>query len=453
MKKLIFAVLAVIVMAAPVANAQKVNKEALVAKLAKVDADSKDAKKGAKAATWLARGTAYLEAAEAPSKDIFLDMDYTVAAVALGRATSQNENVVISGTPCTEYVYPMLKVYVAGGKVAGWVVTSPVKEGNLAMEAANSFVKAGQLDAKQAAKVNEGLEKVKNYYSTAGTVAFRSGDAAAAAAAYTAADQVQNMPGFTGKKNGDFIYNAGLTYVMDGEKNPASFAKGAEALTKALESGYTDENGNIYYYLFHAYYGQKDSSVRVANMQRAKQVLMEGMAKFPANTRIIEGLISIYTDPENPVGDPQELVAMVDDAVAKNPQNKDLWNGRAIMFNSMKNYDEAIKSFEKVVELDPKDAQAAFNLGLLHIYKGDALNDEISKRDYKSNAEWKADQQKVVDSYKAAVPVLEAAYELNPNSLPTVETLKVLTFRLRDEEGMMPKYEKYNKAFEALKAN
>jgi tetratricopeptide (TPR) repeat protein len=188
-------------------------------------------------------------------------------------------------------------------------------------------------------------------------------------------------------------------------------------------------------------------------MQRAKQVLMEGMAKFPANTRIIEGLISIYTDPENPVGDPQELVAMVDGALAKDPQNKDLWNGRAIMFNSMKNYDEAINSFAKVVELDPKDAQAAFNLGLLHIYKADALNEEMSKRDYKSNAEWKADQDKVIASYKNAVPVLEAAYELNPNSLPTVETLKVLTFRLRDEEGMMPKYEKYNKALEALKAN
>ena len=103
--------------------------------------------------------------------------------------------------------------------------------------------------------------------------------------------------------------------------------------------------------------------------------------------------------------------------------------------------------------MDPKDAQAAFNLGLLHIYKAESLNEEMSKRDYKSNAEWKADQEKVIASYKNAVPVLEAAYELNPNSLPTVETLKVLTFRLRDEEGMMPKYEKYNKALEALKAN
>ena len=452
MKKLIFAVLAVIVMAAPVANAQKVNKEALVAKLAKVDADSKDAKKAAKAATWLARGTAYLEAAEAPSKDIFLDMDYTVAAVALGRATSQNENVVISGTPCTEYVYPMLKVYVAGGKVAGWVVTSPVKEGNLAMEAANSFVKAGQLDAKQAAKVNEGLEKVKNYYSTAGTVAFRSGDAAAAAAAYTAADQVQNMPGFTGKKSGDFIYNAGLTYVMDGEKNPASFAKGAEALTKALESGYADENGNIYYYLFHAYYGQKDSSVRVANLQRAKTILMEGLAKYPANTLIVEGLIGLYTDRENPVGDPQELVSMVDGALERDPQNKSLWNSRAIMFDRMKNYPESIRSFQKVVELDPQNVQATYNLALSYIFQGDAMNDEMNSRDYKSNADFQADQKKVIEAYKPAVPVLEAAHKLDPKHMGVLETLKSLTFRLRDEEGMMAKYEQYNKALNELKA-
>ena len=452
MKKLIFAVMAIIVMAAPIANAQKANKEALVAKLAKVDADSQDAKKAAKGATWLARGNAYLEAAEAPSKDIFPGMDYSLASAALGRAMSQTDNVNVGGVACTEYTYPMLKVYVAGGKIASWVVTSPVKEGDLAMEAANSFVKAGQVDAKLAAKVNEGLEKVKNYYSTAGTVAYKIGEAGKAAEAYMAADKVQNMSGFTGQKSGDFIYNAGLTYVMDGEKTPASFAKGAEALTKALEAGYADENGNIYYYLFHAYYGQKDSSVRVANLQRAKTILMEGLAKFPANTLIVEGLIGLYTDRENPVGDPQELVSMVDGALERDPQNKSLWNSRAIMFDRMKNYPESIKSFQKVVELDPQNVQATYNLALSYIFQGDAMNDEMNSRDYKSNADFQADQKKVIEAYKPAVPVLEAAHKLDPKHLGVLETLKSLTFRLRDEEGMMAKYEQYNKALNELKA-
>ena len=49
MKRLILAVMAITLMAAPMANAQKVNKAAIVAKLDKADADSKDAKKGSKA--------------------------------------------------------------------------------------------------------------------------------------------------------------------------------------------------------------------------------------------------------------------------------------------------------------------------------------------------------------------------------------------------------------------
>ncbi len=453
MKRLILAVMAITLMAAPMVNAQKVNKAAIVAKLDKADADSKDAKKGSKGATWLTRGNAYYEAVNAPIADLFVGMEDAMLALTMGKADAQNANVELNGKNCVEYVYPWVKVYATDGKVVSWIVTQTVKDGDLAGEAVASFKKALELDSKLASKVAEGLNKVENYHSTMGNVYLDAGLSAQAAQSYMAAYNTQQTPGYNGDVKNDYLYYAGYLYVVDGSTNPDSFAKGADVLSKALDAGYADADGFIYYYLFHAYYGQKDSSVRVANMQRAKQVLMEGMAKFPANTRIIEGLITIYTDPENPVGDPQELVKMVDDALAKDPKNKDLWNGRAIMFNSMKNYDEAINSFTKVVELDPKDAQAAFNLGLLHIYKADALNEEVNTRDYKSQAEWKADQEKVIASYKDAVPVLEAAYELNPNSLPTVETLKVLTFKLRDEEGMMAKYEKYNKALAALNAN
>ena len=164
-------VMAVMVMAAPVANAQNIDRDAEIAKLKKADATLQDAKKAAKGATWIARGNAYYEAAEAPSKDIFQDMDYSMAAVALGRATAQTDNVVINGAAYTEYTYPMLKVYVAAdGKIKTWVVTQTVKDGDLAMEAANSFVKAAEVDPKLAAKANEGLVKVENYYRTMGSV-------------------------------------------------------------------------------------------------------------------------------------------------------------------------------------------------------------------------------------------------------------------------------------------
>ncbi len=451
MKKLIFAVMAVTFMAAPMANAQKVNKDAILSKLAKCDADVADAKKGAKAATWINRGKAYYEAAAAPTKDIFQDMDFTMASVNLGKPEATNEGVVVNGSPYTEMVYPWFKLYVADGKIATWIPTQQVKDEDLAAVALASYNKAYELDNKSRDKVMEGLKQIENYYSQSGNVNMNAGRYGEAAYDFASAYAVQESPAFTGEKNPSYLYYAGYLYVVDGSEHKESFAKGADALNKALEAGYTDAEGNIYYYIYHAYFGQTDSPVRAANMQRAKNMLMEGLAKFPKNDRIIEGLINVYTA-ESSVGDPSELIEMVDGALQRDPKSKDLWFGRGRIFFSLKNYEESIASFKKVVEIDPKDAQAMFYIGYFYIARADGMNEEMNKRDYKSNAAWKEDQQKVTEAYKEGVPYLEKAYELNPNDRRTVESLKALTFRLRDEDGMQAKYEKYNKAFEEMNA-
>lgn len=89
-------------------------------------------------------------------------------------------------------------------------------------------------------------------------------------------------------------------------------------------------------------------------------------------------------------------------------------------------------------------------MAITHIQKGDALSKEMNNKQYKDNAEFQADQQKVNDSYKAAIPLLESAYAAAPNDKRTIQALVMTTFRLRDEDGMMAKYEKYKKALEAL---
>ena len=92
----------------------------------------------------------------------------------------------------------------------------------------------------------------------------------------------------------------------------------------------------------------------------------------------------------------------------------------------------------------------AFNLAMEQIQKGDALEKEMNGRNYKDAAEQKADQQKVNNYYKSAVGFLETAYQLDSKHKPTVEALSMIAFRLRDEAGMMAKYEKYKAALEAL---
>lgn len=60
---------------------------------------------------------------------------------------------------------------------------------------------------------------------------------------------------------------------------------------------------------------------------KAKDVLLKGLEKFPKNSRILEGLMQLYTTEEG-VGDPADLVSMIDNALAEQPENVDLWFGR-----------------------------------------------------------------------------------------------------------------------------
>ena len=95
-------------------------------------------------------------------------------------------------------------------------------------------------------------------------------------------------------------------------------------------------------------------------------------------------------------------------------------------------------------------AKAHFDIGLSLIKQADALQEKINLKANGSNTEFRSLQKEITDKYLDAVPELEKAYELAPNYKPIVETLKLLTFRLRDENGMMAKYEKYKKAFDLV---
>ena len=457
MKKLIFAVLAITFMAAPMANAQRgVSKDALTSRLAKADATIADAKKAAKATTWLKHAQETYNIMSAPTANIFVGMPFEEAQINIGKPDSSNANVNLNGKAYTEHVYPWLKLYVgADNKIGTWVMTQQVSDKDLVGAIMSSYNKALELDAKKMVEpVGEGLKMLENYLNQCASVAMDAGLNKLAAECYARAYAVQESAGFTGVPNKQYLFYSGFLYVVDAQTNNnlASYSAGSVVLNKALQSGYTDEEGNIYYYLYLCYFGQDDSSVRVANLQRAKQLLMEGLSKYPKNDKIVEGLINIYTSADSgTLGDPSELINMVDAALARDPKNRDMWYGRGRIFFSLKNYDESIASFKKVAELDPNDAQVQFFIGYFYLVQADAMNDEINKKDYKSNAEFNEDQEKVKGVYRAAIPYLEKSYELNPKDLRNVELAKEVTFKLRDEEGMMPKYEKYNKAYQELK--
>lgn len=445
MKKTILTALAALLVAVPAVQAQKVNKEALLAKIEKSDADIANEKKATKAATWLNRGKAFYEVAIEPTKSLFVNMDAAMLKLAVGEPKSA-EKQTLNGVEYDAWVYPYFTAYVKDNKVATWQQSKWVMK-DAPAKAIEAYNKAYELDPKVAEKVKEGLKQVSDFCSQAGNTGIDSGNYAEAAKAYETAYKAQSSPAY-GEADPALLYYAGYLLTVDGANNPKSFVKGAKLLTKAIEKGYADEEGNIYYYLFHCLYGQKEADK--ANVMKAKDALLTGIEKFPKNERILDGLMQLYTSEEG-VGDPADLIALIDRAIQDNPENVDLWFGRGRIFYALKDYDQSIDSFKKVVELKPDMFEGNYYLGVFYTIKGDALNKEMNEKQYSSQAAYDADLKGVNDIYMAAVPWFEKAHQLKTDDLDTLEFLKSLCFRLRDEPGIMEKYNTYNDLYKKAK--
>ena len=445
MKRFILMAAAAALLAIPAAEAQKVNKEATLSKLEKSDADIANPKKNAKAATWINRGRVYYDAAAEPTANLFAPMETTLLKLSVGDPTS-TEEVTLNGSKAIAWNYPYFIAYERDGKIVAWKQLQEIKEGALdtAIEAYN---KAYELDPKQASKIKNGLEQISNYASILGNVSIEAGEYLTGAEAYLAAYKAQQCPAF-GEADPALLYYAGYLLTVDGANHPESFARGAQALNDALAAGYTDEAGDVYYYLFHSYYGQKDKDA--AFLIKAKDALLAGIEKFPKNEKILDGLMQLYTSEEG-VGDPADLVGMIDKSLESDPDNVDLWFGRGRVFYKLKNYDETINSFKKVVELKPDLYEGNYYLGLFYTVKADAMNTEMVQKNYRSQSEYDADLKEVNVVYMAALPYFEKAHQLKPDDVDTVDYIKSISFRLRDEPGMMDKYNEYNELLKKMK--
>ncbi|MDE6865243.1 MAG: hypothetical protein K2I97_03335 [Alistipes sp.] len=90
---------------------------------------------------------------------------------------------------------------------------------------------------------------------------------------------------------------------------------------------------------------------------------------------------------------------------------------------------------------------------MFYIFKCDYAHQKFNETMPTNMAEYDEALKAVNAIYMEAVAPLEKALELKPNDPDTVENLKKLTFRLRDEEGMMEKHTKYNELFKQLQNN
>ena len=449
MKKLVLMAVAMLVLAVPAVNAQKVKTESEVAKLEKADATLLDAKKNVKAATWVAHAKAYADAYALPTKELGRGVPSQVLQMNVGQPDAVVEGQFM-GAPYYVCQYEYVDVYVnpMNGMIDGWNQKKSIKE-NLAQTAIASYTKAFELDPKQAPKIIAGAANLANALVQQGDALNNVGRTAEAAESFELAYRAQCIcDPMAGDMNN--LFNAGMLMTMtastlQGDEALAAFENAEALFTEAISKGYSDDQGNIYYYLFHCYYGQKAKNPE-EYLPKAKEALLTGIKLYPKNITILDGLMQLYTA-ETGVGDPAELTDMVEKSLQENPQNYDLWFSRGRVYYALKNYDECIKSFEHCVSLRPEEFEPNFYVGFFIIEKA---NEEVNKLNSSTNLSYQLYEEKNAEInliYAQAVPWLEKAHAINPTDVATIEYLNGICFRLRDMDGMMDKYNKYHELF------
>lgn len=411
-----------------------VNESSLMQKVSKAEAATQDPKKNTKAATWITLGDANYNATIAPISSLYRGLSEIDLIYLMGK--NEQSMDTISGIPMTKASYDYVDVYLTNGVVSFWKEKKTINPGGLE-KAKDAYMKAYELDKDNAAtlkKVQQGLTNVYNWYKQIADNNFTQQNLPVAAAEFAKAYDLLEEGVITASDTTS-SFNAGLIYAI-----LKDYPNGEKYLSAALKNGLA-KGGDTYYYLNLCYAGEGKNA-------EAKQVLMDGIKAYPMNSKLVEGLLSVYAATGE---DPNEIIPLVNEAIQNDPKNPELYAGLGRVYDKLGQPDKSIEAFKQALALAPDDFATNYNIGLMLIKRGDEANNALNDKMFTSTESLKAEEAAVNAMYAEALAPLEKAHELQPDDITTVELLKNLYFRFRDDNAQyMEKYKHYNELLESM---
>ena len=210
-------------------------------------------------------------------------------------------------------------------------------------------------------------------------------------------------------KAGDPYLGYAQFFVAAAHYNKENWKEAAEFAEKALKCEDVKENAESY--LVSALTKTlKTKSDTISYLKKLNEINAE---KYMAQ------IASLY----NQIGEKDLSNKILNDAIAKDPNNKMAYAIKGENAMNDRNWDEAIKNFKKTVEIDPAFTAVWFNLGVCASSKGFDLNEKLSNNG-KISVE---DDAKVKEVLKEAVVYYEKVRQLDPNR----ETISNWPYQLR----------------------
>ena len=388
-------------------------------------ADSQNAKKATKAATWTSLGKAYVTAYDAPAGNIWQGATKNDLKLVMGGENpSATEAAIVAGEQMTKEVYSNKNLYFNGaGQVAVIEVTKPLVE-NALQKAAEAYQKAYSLDPKTAKTSTEALEKISEKLSNEAYSLYNLGKYTESSALFEeAARVVAGAP--VNKVDTSSLYNAGFTAQTGGDKETAK-----RLFKECLDYGYYSDNGDIY------------AKLADVDPDNAKNYLEQGFQKFPQSQSILIGLINYYLTNNESTDRLFELLAQ---AKQNEPDNASLYYVEGNIHSQLGDTEAAVKSYEQCTQINPNYEYGYIGEGIL--FYNLAVEDQEKASEEMDDKKYMELVAKFEKDIKACIEPFEKAYALTNDDTIKVsiaEYLKNAYYRFSSsDDAMKAAYDKY----------
>jgi len=373
----------------------------------------------------------------------------------------------------------------AGALTMGLALSQPAYAQNSAVNNAILSLKAGPTQYEKAlTSINQAVENEKtkgsakawftrgDVYSTVldpstaalyakYTASMQPGEALQKASeSYKKALELDSPTGEFGKQVPDrmknlygLAFNDGVKYYNSGKENPQDYDKAIASYKLASSLMPTDTTAVLY-----TAYAQEAKQDVAGAKASYNQLLGMGYKSVPVYTRllqideqtkdaadgqkVLQQALAAY--PNNKTFLIQDLnqsmggstggagaIEKINKAIAADPNNSNLYAVRGGIYDREKKSDLAMADYKKAIELDPKNFDAQYNMGIYNYNLAAPLYTKASKMDLKTyQVKGKAVEAEGKKYFEASIPYFERALELNPNDQGSLFALQKVYARL-----------------------
>lgn len=280
-------------------------------------------------------------------------------------------------------------------------------------QAYESYVKAKEYDTKESwlQEITVGFNEVRIASLNAGVDAFTAEN-------YEDARDLFMVSGNVGAELGIVdtlaFYNGGLAAEQAGD-----FQKAAELYQRTAETGYLE--GKMYLYIANVYNKMENDEQYIATLKKGREL-------YPSDPDLIIYELNYYLGR----GEFDKAENNLKLAVEQEPDNKQLFFSLGVVYDNLKRKEDAIKAYERAIEIDPDYFDALYNLGAMYFNEGVEMNNAANE--IKDNKKYDAARAEAKKVFEKAKPFLAKAHEIDETDMGALVSLSQVYALLGENE-------------------